>query len=344
MHTPLSAFNTLYDIFLKCSSLQGHPIYRYYNVGGHDVRLQFSGTNLLPFVSPAINHLTKENCLTPSLTICLWDSTDGGAKTPSPPWESDIYLSNGEVLGYNDERIQTVYRTNYGILEMLDHSRNIALYWVRDVNKIPAYELGSPMRTILNWWMNRYDNHIAHGACVGSAKGGVVIAGRGGAGKSTTAMSCLSAGWYYLGDDSILLSTKSRPTAYSLYSSAKLESLQMGKMQHMLADNLKRITGKKEILFLNDHYGPQIKDAMPICAILLPTISHQSQTRLEKASPGESLRALVPYALRQSSAHKKNAFKTMANFIRQVPAFRLILGTDLQGIPEVIEEVILKEI
>ena len=62
---------------------------------------------------------------------------------------------------------------------------------------------------------------MVHAAAVGDESGGVLLVGRGGSGKSTTALSCLGTQVGYLADDYCLVEMVEGPRVHSLYTSGK---------------------------------------------------------------------------------------------------------------------------
>ena len=121
-----------------------------------------------------------------------------------------------------NERIHTAYHLGPNIFSIIDLKENLALYWVKDAQALPYYEIGSPLRTILHWWADQGAYQFVHGGAVGLPTGGVLLAGKGGTGKSTTALACLEAGLLYASDDYCLIRTDTEPFVYSIYNTAKL--------------------------------------------------------------------------------------------------------------------------
>src|SRR5205807_9852223 len=80
-----------------------------------------------------------------------------------------------------------------------------------------------PLRPLLGWVLASPGRHLVHAGAVGSEGQGVLLAGSGGAGKSTTAVACVEAGMSYVGDDYVLLSTGEPPAAHAIYGTAKLD-------------------------------------------------------------------------------------------------------------------------
>ena len=162
---------------------------------------------------------------------------------PPPPWgkyclqskwDMHVYTRRGDVRGFNNDRICTAYNWSAAALSMLDKRNSLALYWTYDTRKLPSYETSAPLRTILHWWMNHHGLQFVHSGAVGTSRGGVLLAGKGGTGKSTTVLSCLNSDMLYVSDDYCLISVDPVPYAYSVYSSAKLNADNIQRVPHLM--------------------------------------------------------------------------------------------------------------
>ncbi len=336
---PAALFQAFHRNFEQGERIGGEPDHCCYTIGGYTVELRFAGTALMPLITPALKHLAVKSGLTPALTVCLWDSASTHTKMPSPPWSSNAYIARGEVLGYNDEHIRTAFHLGSGILSMFDTMRNAALFWIRDANLTPYYESAAPLRTILHWFARNHGCQLVHAAAVGTPSGGVLLAGKGGSGKSTTALACLLSGMLYAGDDYVLVNSgESTPFVYSLYNSAKVDLGQIWRLPSLLTavSNSERLDAEKALIFLYDHYPEKITTGFPVRAILLPRITGLSETRLKKASSMTSLTALAPSTIFQLPGAGHESLQSLTNFVKQVPSYVLELGSDLHKIPEVI--------
>ena len=112
---------------------------------------------------------------------------------------------------------------------MLDLRQNIALYWLRDAQQFFYFETGAPLLTILNWWMGSHGKQMVHAAAVGTSEGGVLLVGKSGSGKSSTALACLDSKLLYAGDDHCFVETKPKPYAHSIFCSGKLSPKDFGR-------------------------------------------------------------------------------------------------------------------
>ena len=315
---------------------------RSYRIGGYLIRLRFAGDALLS-LTRALEHLSTNDESTSDLTICLWDSESTGQRMAPPPWQEDDFLARGVIQGFNTDRIYTAFQHGSGAVNLLDTQRNLAVYWVPDP-RVPYWEKGSPLRTILHWWLLNQGRQLVHGAAVGSSEGGVLIAGKGGSGKSTTALACLESDLFYVGDDYSLLGLDPGPVVFSLYNSAKLNSDHVQRFPALLpkVDNPENLDEEKALLFINEHFPSKVATRMPVRAILVPRVTGLNETRLKTTSRAMGLAALAPSTIFQLPRAGDEAFKFLATFARQLPCFSLELGTNLSSIPTVIEELLAK--
>jgi hypothetical protein len=334
-------FESVYQLFQSAQQVTG-AVERSYSIGGYLVRLSFAGAALLS-LTKALEHLAVDDNSTPDLTICLWDSESTGQRMIARPWQEDDFLARGVIQGYNTERIYTAFQHGSGAVSVLDQESNLAVFWAPDA-RLPYWEHGSPLRTILHWWLLNQGLQLVHAAAVGNSSGGVLIGGKGGSGKSTTALSCIESNLSYVGDDYTLLGMDRGPVVHSLYNSAKLNSDHAQRFPALLlrVANPDRLADEKALLFVNEHYPSKVATRLPVRAILVPRITGLPETGLKRVSVAMTLAALAPSTIFQLPRAGGEAFKFLAAFARKLPCFSLELGTDLSTIPPVIEGLLAK--
>ena len=332
-------FQSVYELFKSSQQVTG-PIERSYIIGGYRIRLSFSGAALLSLTT-ALEHLATDDRSTPDLTICLWDSESTGQRMIARPWQEEDFLARGVIQGYNTERIYTAFQHGSGAVSVLDQQRNLAVFWAPD-HRLPYWEYGSPLRSILHWWLLSKGLQLVHAAAVGNSSGGVLIGGKGGSGKSTTALCCLESNLFYAGDDYTLLGLESGPVVHSLYNSAKLNSDHVQRFPALLPKvaNPDRLADEKALLFVNEHYPAKVATRLPVRAVLLPRVTGIPETRWKRVSVAMTLAALAPSTIFQLPRAGNEAFQFLAAFVRQLPCFSLEVGTDLSNIPPVIEQLL----
>lgn len=329
-------FESVHDLFNSAQQVTG-AVERGYIIGGYRIRLSFSGTALLS-LTRALEHLATDDHSTPDLTICLWDSESTGQRMVPRPWQEEDFLARGVIQGYNTERIYTAFQHGSGAVSVLDQERNVAVFWAPDA-RLPYWEHGSPLRSILHWWLLSRGLQLVHAAAVGNSSGGVLIGGKGGSGKSTTALACLESNLSYVGDDYTLLELDSGPVVHSLYNSAKLNSDHVKCFPALLSKiaNPDRLADEKALLFVNEHDPAKVATRLPVRAILLPRVTGLPETRWKRVSVAMTLAALAPSTIFQLPRAGNEALKFLATFARNLPCYSLEVGTNLSTIPPVIE-------
>lgn len=326
-----------------------------YLLGNMLLRLEFVGSAMIHPMTRALKHLSVPETnsgqvqRSPDLTICLWDSNSTGAVMPCPPWTHDDYVVRAEIKGYNDDRFHTAYDVWGGGLRLLDKQRNLGFFWTRDAQTLPSYERGAPLRMILNWWLRERRYQFMHAAAIGNENGGVLLAGKGGSGKSTSSLSCLDSSLLFASDDYCLLNlnneTDQKPSArvLSLYSSAKLEQENIKRFLPQLQSHISNeheLESEKALLFLAENFSEKLIQEFPLKAILLPTVSGNLDTFLKPASAISALKALAPSTLFQLSGAGKTEFENMSKLVKCVPCYTISLGTDLPQISQTIKQLL----
>ncbi|MDQ2674061.1 MAG: serine kinase [Chloroflexota bacterium] len=308
-----------------------------YIVGGHPVRLRFAGPALVPRLAPALSHLAAPEPLEPQLTISIWDGDSTGSGTPPGPWD-EVEDTGDRTHLCAGTRIRAVFYPEPPMMSFLDEPSGQACFWTRSAATVPFYETGSPFRPIFNWWMGSHGRQFAHAAAVGTEAGGVLLVGRGGSGKSTTAMACLGAGLRYAGDDHCLVSTDPIPYAHSLYCSGKLnpDSLERLPALRPALSNGDRLDQEKGLILLAGLAWPRVVAGFPIRAILMPQVHPGPETELVSASPAAALLALAPSTMLPLPKSHSAGLGALATLVRRVPCYRLRLGACLDDAPRVI--------
>jgi len=341
-------FESTYQIFQRAEHAAGSAE-RFYNICGQYVKLRFAGSALPLFITPAIEHLSVESVGEPSLTVCIWDDISTDTQMPPPPWSGltaaspngnceSVYTRRGDVRGFSDHRIYTSYNWDANALSILDKKRNLALYWTYNAHRLPSYEASAPLRTIFHWWVNQFGLQFVHSGAVGSIRGGVLLAGKGGSGKSTTALACLNSELLYLSDDYCLISTNLVPYASCIYSSAKLNADNIHRIPYLMPtiSNNDRIDKEKAVFFLYPYFGKQIIRGFPVRTILMPRVSGGRETSLSPASSVEALKALALSTMSQLAGAGRESLQIMNRLVHLVPCYHIELGSDMTRIPRVI--------
>ena len=311
-------------------------------VGPFSFSLEFAGPALEPRILPAFGHRIAADAAqeaaqgaVPDLRVFLWDAQSTGIVAPVPPWEWGAFVRNEVFVG---DRFKIVYKGDSGSLLMYDAGTKRAVCWVREADHIPYYETGAPLLPVMNWWLESKGCQLAHAGAVGGPDGGVLLVGRGGSGKSTTALACLAGGLEYAGDDYCVLAATAPVRVHSLYCSAKLAADSRDRLPGLTAAiyNPRAAGSEKTLYFLNRLFPDRMATGFPLRAVLLPRISGTAATAMRPVSPAVALRALAPSTIFQLAGAGGAALRTLASILRSVPCFEFSVGLDLARIPEVV--------
>ena len=181
------------------------------------------------------------------------------------------------------------YQPACGALTVFDAEAGHGWYWSSDAKALPSWERAASIRQILHWWLPQFGVYEVHGGAIGTDAGGVLIVGKGGSGKSTTALSSLTVpGMRYAADDYVAIRVEPSPYAYSLYSSGKLEPCARRAVAALAdaADNVDSLhVDDKAVFYVQELFPESSSTGFPLRAVMLPTICDRKETRLVPVPP-----------------------------------------------------------
>jgi hypothetical protein len=181
---------------------------------------------------------------------------------------------------------------------------------------------------------------LVHAGAVGYLAGGVLLAGKGGSGKSNTALSCLNSSLSYLSDDYCILSLAPTPTLHSLYSTGKIHPADLQRLPFLATRmvNRERLDVEKALFFLYSEFSDKIATQLPLRAILIPQINGSGKTTIERTTSVAGLLAMAPSTMAQLPYAGSEVMEMLGELVRQVPCYYLNLSTDTQQTVHAIEK------
>ena len=309
---------------------------RTFDLGGHRIEMQFAGRKLLNPMTRALAHCAARTDGPAELRVCFFDTESTGTAMVPPAWSPDQYTGGGQIAGFCDERVETSYHVGWDVFQCLDRERQVALYWTPSWRLLPWWEVSFPLRVILHWWLRDTELQPVHAAAVGNADGGVLIAGACGAGKSTTALSCLGSRLRYAGDDYTLAQVEPAPYVHCLYNSAKLDTEGLERLPHLAAsvENRGRLDREKALLFLYESQPAALIGGFPVRAVVVPEVTGRRDTAVEPAAQSLAMLALGPTTTRHLPAARARTVAKLIRLTKSAGCYKLLAGTDLAQIPE----------
>lgn len=330
-------------------------MHRGFRIAGRAVDFQFAGGRWADELTRAFAHLEPP---APSdspedspekLAVSVWD----GAAAPRnhvlraylfslTNWWFEYTGPRGELLDIHDERLSATYHPDTGTLSVVDLQRGAGFYWKRDDSPMPYYESCAPFRSLLHSWMRGGGAQFVHGAAVGTAQGGVLLVGKGGSGKSTSALACLGSSLRVAGDDYCILESDLENDArgdyqvHSLYCTAKVVgNADLDRFPALAGSvvNTARKAGEKVAISLHQNTAGVLIGHFPLRAILVPVVTGMAETRIVDCPAGDALMAMAPSTLSQLPVSGRDDLRFLGQMARRVPCYRLLLGRDIQKIP-----------
>lgn len=324
-----------------CAADATGEVARELRLAGRGVRLIYAGAAMMDAQFASFAHVEADLRQKPDLTVHIWDSHSTGTAAPAlPPTRGDNEV-RGTLYYFGDATVKAAYQPGTDTLSVFDSASGEAWYWTNDARELPYWDRAEPIRQILHWWLDSLGAQRLHAGAVGTEAGGVVIVGKSGSGKSTTALSSLDSPLGYAGDDCIAVVTQPEPFVYSLYNTGKLHPGHLERFEELrpTVSNPGVLDYEKAIVYIHEHFPEKTSAGFPLSAVLLPTITG-GETRLVPVSPATGLAALAPSTILQLPPIEPRAFAAMARLVEQVPSYRLELGPDVRRIPGVILDLI----
>jgi hypothetical protein len=316
-------------------------------MAGLPLRLCYAGEGLRAALLAPFEHLAASFAGDPALTISAFDTASSGIEPPPPLWEP-IEASPGTnpVVRLRSERACVLAAAGSRALTAAEPAAGAAIFHLPDATAIPPSERAAPIREALQLLMATRGRLMIHAGAVGRDGHGVLLVGRGGAGKSTLALSCALAGADVVADDYLLLEPDSL-TAHAMQSTAKLTEDSAARLAVPAAaidpaGFEPTLEGPAKTLVDIRTLAPgTLKRRLEIRAIVAPAVSlHQPAhiaggRRLAEAAPvaraisaGEGLRAVAPSTLAQSGFGDASSLAVLADLVRRVPSYALDLCPD----------------
>jgi hypothetical protein len=328
----ISFFNASVENFhttLKNSELFKKTI----DVYGYTIEILFSGVEGLRRLWPAISHLESVDIDNPDFLIHAWDSFTSRTNMIPMPWErSDIYKL-GYVRGFNNQSFETSFIYEPTGFSMVDKINSKALFWVDNYQDLPKYVEAAPFKSIFQSWFRGKQIHYTHGACIGSDNACILLAAKGGSGKSTTAITCAAKGLQYLSDDYCLTRNTPTPSVSSVYSSAKLTYDAWDRWPDLrnYFSGMKPCYSDKIYFSLYPERKEIFNKSLPLKAIVVPNfVSSKTKKSFEKISASAALKAIAPSSIFQLSGGSSMDFYHFSSLVRNVPSFNFNLSQDLE--------------
>lgn len=195
------------------------------------------------------------------------------------------------------------------------------------------------MVTAFAFWAKHSDKLLLHAAAVGDDETGVLIVGRGGRGKSTFAVSCLTEGLSFVSDDYTLITASGELEAMPLYSCVGVRQDMCEKLPQ-LGKPSAMVLGKPLFEIPGDRYCPKLK----IKAIIMPLVAGDTEPSIYPITKSNALAQVIGSTITQlESRHDTALIQKMSERLTNLPVYEMRMSTDLTKNPAFLRRFIKKE-
>ena len=312
-----------------------------YVFAGQPVRMRIVGRKLAEFMDLPFAHLQSEDkrLPVPRLSIDIWDQAETNVPCQVGLTRNDLDL-HPNLKRSTDGRYAS-YQLQHSLV-CLDRYAGVMVGYASNAEELSLYERGRPLHVPLSLWHKNQDMPLMHAGLVSRNGRGVLLAGPGGSGKSTSAVTCAYGGFDYLSDDlaGLELSSDGRFIGHSLYNSTFMEPDHLKRFSQLERHAIRGRYSfeKKHLVLLSQIASLRFARSCRIDFIVLPRVLHHSTSVLVRASKSETLMALAPSSLLVGErSYGLQGFKKLSRLVEQVPCYRLELGGALEEIPCVLE-------
>jgi hypothetical protein len=283
-----------------------------------------------------LEHLQVSDGTGVEFTIRCWDIAATGCPSPLPErWEPyvDGFTCLKGMTGLTTERFRNFYVGWIGLFCSIDMETRTAYCCYTDAARLSMYEVSAPFRSIFGTLLNLHGMHLVHASAIGSPAGTLLFAGQAGSGKSTLSIQCLQAGMGYQSDDLCVLKGGETPHSLSLYNIAKLreDALPRFKRLHPFLSHFQEDEEKKAFFYVHRHFPGLVVKEAPIRAIVLPVVTNEAVTRMERAAPMEAVRGLISWTVKEIPKFDSLGERIMLQALSRLPAYRMRLGRDSES-------------
>jgi hypothetical protein len=333
------AFNEMQNAFRYTLSAKTHLLWRSHcSFAGHSGRIRVLGKRLADCISQPFRHLLFDEGA-PQLTIDLWDANETEMACPVSSVDAVLPSNHQRILGSPNDRFVGCLSSQ--MITWFDRAAERIIGCVLNSDRLSSDERVKPLNFPLLLWHSDRNAPVVHAALVSYRDQGVLFVGREGAGKSTCAMSCVSAGFNYLGDNFIALKRLKEGVVngYSVHNTFWLEPNQMLHFPFLISHAIQRDTPKLPILI--SHVFPErLARVAPICAILLPKIEDSPSPRIRPASKRDAFFALTPTSMVRLPVSSTRSLNTINHLVENVGSYWLEIGESLATIPHRVRELL----
>ncbi len=308
-------------------------------IAGHRLRIRVVGDAWADIVAAAMGHLqssTVEN-VQPEITVDVWDVKATGVPFAHRP---ALDASAPPILMKTSKDGLFVGEDRHHGVTWLDRPGNRIVGFAECASLLNLDERARPFHKMLSAWLEDRGVQFIHSGLIHHRDRGILFVGNGGAGKSTSSISCLRAGMGYLGDDFIGLGMEGgRFIGHGLYASCLLNVHHIERFPDLqpLGHPPNYPYEEKCVLYLTEAFRDNLETRSSIDAIALPRVVDSELTTFRAATRAETLKAIAPTSVMLLPRPNRAAFQRLVDLVQCTPGYWLELGRRVDLIPDAVQ-------
>lgn len=307
------------------------------------VRLLFAGVRMADALLGALAERTDNSNADAHATVALWEADACPGGSAPFPWRWEDVAPGGLVRGPDSDGVVAVHETCSGALTLIHSAGLPILHRVPNSATVPWWERAAPLRPSLFWALGGESQHLVHAGAVGDDRGGVLLVGARGSGKTTAALAAMNRGLSLVADDYLLLNAGTPLEAVSLYNTASVaDGPDTGSAAGTSAVGkaaVGNVAQEKTVLDLRALAPGSLRESLPVRAVVVPRV-RGGQAQVRRLSPAAALRAWAPSTVFQMPFDDGAVVASLAAVVRRVPCFALDVGDDEAELAAALVEVL----
>ena len=221
---------------------------------------------------------------------------------------------------------QTVVHLHRHSAIRLDRDAGLVRAMLREADGLASWQRAKPLQLPLSIFFADRGVDLLHGGLVSLNGRGLLIAGAGGAGKSTLALASVLRGLDFLGDDCVGVGrTDGAFLGFSIFGSSCLERDHLRRFSSVPSPEGGAVD-EKAVLQPGRWFEGRMGAETSIRAIVLPRVTAGGSVTVAPAGGRDALLALAPGSILKRAVPAAGALARMTRLARELPAFRLEMG------------------
>lgn len=309
-------------------------------VGDVPISLDASTPELATQLLRPLSHLRQAIDDPPRVQIRLARVNRDGPPFPWPEASQVAGLREWAADGYRFSQ----YGADLAVVG-LEARTGRAVGYVQSPDQLPAAFFSGLLFTTIYQALRAFDYFLLHAAALSWQGAGVLITGPSGAGKTTTMLQCVRAGFQFIADDATLLDSQAdgRVRAVSTLNTMHVTP-QTTRLFPELAALAQGSRGDKTTLFLPEVYPQAMASTATVCLLLVPSLHGPRDGSLEPLSARAVLVDALPLSVDLSQPEAAAAhLDLLFHLVSTVRCYRLHLPPELGVVPALIEAAIRKD-